>query len=105
MRPKGYTLIRCGLTFIILHAFIFLNGDKPPATVLALAQITLFFNITNPARNIKRYLKTGALTAMRAKFGWHAFTPYSPILKSTDHEDKEVYALLQLVRLSLAEPL
>jgi hypothetical protein len=38
-------------------------------------------------------LKTSALTAMRAKLGWHAITPYSPILKSTNHEDKEVYVL------------
>jgi len=93
MKQKGYILVRCGLTFNILHALIFLDGDESPATVLALAQITLFFNITNPARNIKRYLKTGSFAAMWTKLGWHAFTPYSPILKSTYHEDKEVYAL------------
>jgi hypothetical protein len=30
---------------------------------------------------------------MWTKLGWHAITPYSPILKSTGHADKEVYAL------------
>jgi hypothetical protein len=70
-----------------------LDGDKSPATVLALAQISFFFFFSNSARNIKPNLKAGAFTAMRAKFGWHAITPHSPILKSTYHEDKEVYAL------------
>ena len=93
MQPKGYTLIRCGFTFLICHALIFLDGDKMPTTYLAFTQISFFFIITNPARHIKRYLETGSLAAMRAKFGWHAITPYSPILKSTDHEDKEVYVL------------
>jgi len=93
MQPKGYILIRCGLIFNTLHALIFLDGDKSPATVLAFTQITLFFFITNSARNIKRYLKTGSFAAMWTKLGWHAITPYSPILKSTGHADKEVYAL------------
>ena len=93
MEPKGYTLIGWGLNFFILHALIFLDGDKTPAAVLAFPQISFFFLVTNPTRNIKCYLKTGSLTAMRAKLGWHEITPYSSLLKSTDHEDKEVYAL------------
>jgi len=93
MQPKGYSLLLCSLIFYIFRALILLDGDKSPATVLALAQISFFFFFSNSARNIKRNLKAGALTAMRAKLGWHAITPYSPILKSTYHEDKEVYAL------------
>ena len=93
MRPKGYSLFRHGLIFYIFRALILLDSDKSPAAVLAFTQITSFFFISNSTRNVERYLKTSALTAMRAKLGWHAITPYSPILKSTDHEDKEVYAL------------
>jgi len=93
MQPKGYTLIRCGLIFNIFRAFIFLDGDKTPAAYLAFTQITFFFFITNPTGYIEFYLKTGSLAAMWAKLGWHAITPYSPILKSTGHADKEVYAL------------
>lgn len=105
MQPKGYTLIRCGLTFLICHALIFLDGDKTPTTYLAFTQIRFFFFVTNPTRNIECYLKTGSLPAMRAKLGWHGFTPHSPILKSTDHADKEVYVLQQLVRLSPFQPI
>ena len=105
VEPKGYTLIGWGLNFFILHALIFLDGDKTPAAVLAFPQISFFFLVTNPTRNIESYLKTGSLTAMRAKLGWHGFTPHSPILKSTDHADKEVYVLQQLVRLSPFQPI
>ena len=79
--------------FCILRAFIFLESDKSPAAVLAFTQITFFFCVSNSAGNIEFYLKTGSLAAMRAKLCRHAITPYSPILKSTYHEDKEVYAL------------
>ena len=105
MAPKGYTLIGWGFNFFILHALIFLDGDKTPATYLAFPQIRFFFLVTNPTRNIECYLKTGALPAMRAKLGWHAITPHSPILKSTDHADKGVYVLQQLVRLSPFQPI
>jgi len=93
MRPKGYSLFRSGLIFYIFRALILLDGDKSPATVLAFTQITFFFCVSNSAGNIEFYLKTGSLAAMRAKLCRHAITPYSPILKSTYHEDKEVYAL------------
>jgi hypothetical protein len=63
--------------FCILRAFIFLESDKSPAAVLAFAQITFVFFITNPARNIKPHLKSGPITAMRTKFSWHASTPFS----------------------------
>ncbi len=88
-----------------LYALIFLDDDKSPTAVLAFPQIRFFFFVTNPTRNIKCYLKTGSLTAMRAKLGWHGFTPHSLILKSTDHADKEVYVLQQLVRLSPFQPI
>ena len=105
MQPKGYTLIRCGLAFLICHALIFLDGDKTPTTHLAFTQISFFFFVTDPTRNIKSYLKTGSLTAMRTKLGWHEITPHSLILKSTDHADKEVYVLQQLVRLFPFQPI
>ena len=85
--------MRYGLIFNIPHALIFLNGDKSSATILAFTQITFFFFSTNLTGNIKFYLKTSSFAAMRAKLGWHEITPCSPILKSIDHEDKEVYAL------------
>ena len=105
MRPKGYSLFRCGLIFYIFYALILLDGDKSPAAVLAFTQITFFFCVSNSASNIEFYLETGSLAAMRAKLGWHAITPHSPILKSTDHADKEVYVLQQLVRLSPFQPI
>jgi hypothetical protein len=80
MQPKGYTLIRCGLTFNVFRVLIFLDGDKSPAAILAFPQITFFFRVANPAGNIKLYLKTGFVTAMWTKFGRHGFSPFSPVI-------------------------
>ena len=103
--PKGYTLIRFGLIFKIPHALVFLDRDKPAATFLAQTQITFLFGVTNPARYVKLYLKTGALAAVWTKFDWHAITPHIPILKSKDHADKVVCAQQSLVRFSPLQPL
>ena len=80
MQPKGYALIRWGLTFIIFHALIFLDRDETPATNLAFTQISFFFFVTNATGNIELYLKTGFLAAMWTKLGRHGFTPhYGPL--------------------------
>jgi hypothetical protein len=49
-----------------------LNGDKPPAAILAGPEIAFFFLITNPADDIEIHLKAVAFTAVGAKFCRHA---------------------------------
>lgn len=103
--PIGYTLIGFGLVFNIRHALVFLDRNKPAAAFLAQTQIAFLFGVTNPARYVKLYLKTGPLAAVRTKLGWHAITPHIPIQKSIDHGDKEAYALQLLVRFCPLQPL
>ena len=93
-RPQATRCANFGSSILICfcHSLVFLNGDKTTAAVLALPQVPFFFLISNSARNIESYLKTGALTAMRTKLVRHGITPRSPTLKSTDHADIEVYA-------------
>jgi hypothetical protein len=63
------------MTRSVLDAFIFLDGDKSPATILTFTQITFFFFVTNPTENIELYPKTGSFTAVWTKFSRHVFTP------------------------------
>jgi len=59
------------------YSFIFLDGNKPSAAVLAFAQIPLLFPVADTTRNIKSNFKAGSITAMGAKPAWHAITPLS----------------------------
>jgi hypothetical protein len=58
--------------FFSRNPFIFLQGDKPAAAVLASPQKALFLPVSYPANNIEIYLKTVSFTAMGADFRWHA---------------------------------